>query len=146
MGLDPGQHASPETLEGDQDHDGASLLDEWIAGTHPLEPSSTLRLELNLIEPGILELAWDAQPGRAYRLEASATLRGPFQTVAAWEAAEATHQWDGPSLKAAHGTHSTPPRRQRHCLDLGPGPDLEPNQTGRRFYRLSAELSPDQTP
>ena len=146
MGLDPGQHASPETLEGDQDHDGASLLEEWIAGTHPLEPSSTLRLELNLIEPGILELAWDAQPGRAYRLEASATLRGPYQTVAAWEAAEATHQWDRSNFSAAHGTHSTPPRRQRHYLDLGPGPDLEPNQTGRRFYRLSAELSPDPTP
>jgi hypothetical protein len=54
----------------DSDGDGATNLQEFLAGTNPLDPNSVLRTEI--ISTGVaLRLQWNAQPGFVYQVQMS---------------------------------------------------------------------------
>jgi len=57
----------------DSDRDGASNLEEFLAGTHPLEATSVLRTRIVPVTGGLL-IEWNAAPGSLYQLQASADL------------------------------------------------------------------------
>ena len=73
-GLDP---ASATDADRDPDNDGASNLQEFLAGTDPHNPSSLLRLAIAGVGPGGLKLGFIGQPGRAYTIEYSDELVPP---------------------------------------------------------------------
>jgi hypothetical protein len=64
----------------DQDHDGSTAWQEYIAGTLPLDASSVLKLEMELL-PGINSLTWDAQADRFYTIYFGSNLVGGVTNV-----------------------------------------------------------------
>jgi hypothetical protein len=61
----------------DTDRDAATDAQEFEAGTDPNSATSQLRLTTTQLEPnGALNIRWNASPGRAYRIQASARLDG----------------------------------------------------------------------
>jgi hypothetical protein len=52
----------------DSDHDGASNLHEFLAGTDPTDASSVLRIELKPAEAGKM-LTWTTRPGSVYQVQ-----------------------------------------------------------------------------
>ena len=67
------QHFFPGSAAGaDTDGDGLSDLAEFIAGTDPTVPDSSLRLAKPVIQAdGAIRLEWPSQSGRAYRIKGS---------------------------------------------------------------------------
>ena len=66
---------------GDNDHDGFTNAEEFIADTNPLDPNSNLRL-INMTKAAPLSpvtLRWASSPGRVYRIRSSASLLGIWQ-------------------------------------------------------------------
>jgi hypothetical protein len=59
----------------DTDGDGATNLEEFLAGTNPLDPASVLKVNL-LRTPTGLYVEWNTQPGLVYQLQASGGLTG----------------------------------------------------------------------
>ena len=55
----------------DHDHDGLSNFFEYVAGTSPIDPGSTLALTVQKTDTEQLQLTFSAQVGRAYRLQYS---------------------------------------------------------------------------
>jgi len=72
-GTDPGA---------DEDHDGASNLAEWLAGTNPADAASNLRLhaQASVGSPGPV-VSWPSVAGKVYRLERSTNLLSGFNSV-----------------------------------------------------------------
>jgi hypothetical protein len=71
-GLTPFHSAS------DSDGDGVSDLREYLAGTHPLNPSSNLVAvtePVSGVGPSPMKVSWTAMPGRVYRVEMRNDLR-----------------------------------------------------------------------
>jgi subtilisin family serine protease len=66
----------------DADHDGASNLAEWLAGTNPTNAASCLRLlaPSATATSGIV-LHWPSVAGKTYRLERATNLLAGFNTV-----------------------------------------------------------------
>jgi len=66
----------------DDDHDGASNLAEWLAGTNPADAASGLRLNLqaNVGSPAPV-ITWPSVAGKVYRLERSTNLVTGFNSV-----------------------------------------------------------------
>ncbi len=62
---------NPDVPDGniDSDGDGLTNLAEYLAGTAPLDPASTLRLTLTAVNAQEFDLAFVARPGRAYRIQ-----------------------------------------------------------------------------
>lgn len=69
----------------DGDRDGASNLDEYIAGTSPVDPNQVFRSQLSYTPGGQgVTLSWSSAEGKTYRIFSSETLGVPFsaqQTV-----------------------------------------------------------------
>jgi hypothetical protein len=59
--------------DADSDGDGASNLQEWLAGTDPTDASSVLRTELIETAQGT-RLTWNTQPGLVYQVQVTTDL------------------------------------------------------------------------
>jgi len=57
----------------DSDDDGATNLQELLAGTDPTDPSSVLKTSL-VTSPQGMYLVWDTQPGSVYQVQTTADL------------------------------------------------------------------------
>jgi hypothetical protein len=66
------------TRNGDPDDDGMSNWKECVAGTHPTNAASVLKLNSAELDNGLLRLNWQSATGRAYRVLTSAQGKGPF--------------------------------------------------------------------
>src|SRR5437660_837539 len=69
-GSDPSKWPAPNA---DSDGDGASNLQEFLAGTDPTNPNSVLRVLLVSTAQGT-QLRWNSQPGLMYQVQFSQTL------------------------------------------------------------------------
>ena len=66
----------------DPDHDGASNLAEWVAGTNPTNAASCLRLLAPVITAtNSILIRWPSVAGKTYRLERATNLVSGFNTV-----------------------------------------------------------------
>lgn len=78
-------YRDPADAAADLDGDGYSALEEWAAGTNPLDASSAMRLRISRDR-----IAWSAEAGRRYHLESRARFgAGDWSTVKTWEPTEA---------------------------------------------------------
>lgn len=95
---------------GDADGDGLSDKGEFLAGTSPLDQMSALRvITLNSLADGSTTLLWSSVPGKTYRVEFKDDLAAAWSSLAG----------------DIFATGYTASRR-----------DDDPNQFGRRFYRV----------
>ena len=69
-GGDPLKWPAPNV---DSDGDGATNLQEFLAGTDPTDPQSVLRVQLLSTGQGT-QLGWNSQPGLMYQVQVSQTL------------------------------------------------------------------------
>jgi hypothetical protein len=65
----------------DRDEDGATDLQEFVAGTDPRQASSALRIEVTLTRDAVL-LSFPSVSGKTYRVEAANTVTGPWDLIA----------------------------------------------------------------
>ncbi len=74
----------------DTDMDGMNNLQEYLAGTHPLDAESTLKLNISamLSENGKLVLSWHTVPGKTYSIEGVTSL----------DELQASHEWEWETL------------------------------------------------
>lgn len=54
--------------DADPDHDGMTNLQEYLAGTHPLNAGSSVKLEIEAGAEGVV-IRWETVPGKFYQLE-----------------------------------------------------------------------------
>ena len=76
FGSDMSQWPSPYA---DPDHDGASNLDEFRAGTNPMDANSVLRIRAQKTSQGLF-LNWNTQPGLMYQVQTTTDL-GVWQNL-----------------------------------------------------------------
>jgi hypothetical protein len=69
-GSSPGSWPAPQA---DSDGDGATNIQEFLAGTDPTDPNSLLRVQL-VSSPQGTRLSWNSQPGYIYQVQASGNL------------------------------------------------------------------------
>ncbi len=111
--IDWGEADSDPTA--DPDGDGHTNFAEFIAGTDPLDPASTLRFEAIATPAGQqLELVWASETDRVYSLQTATQPGGPYETLLTDIAA-------------------TPP--QNH-LQIDVDPELAP----QLFFRIAIEV------
>ena len=68
----------------DPDGDGSSNMDEFLAGTDPLDPGSVLRAVSLSRDPAAATVSWRSVPGKIYQIEWCDSLDGPWlDTLAA---------------------------------------------------------------
>jgi subtilisin family serine protease len=67
--------------DADPDHDGASNLAEWLAGTNPTNAASSLRLTAHASSTNSVILNWPSVSGKIYRLERATNLVSGFDSV-----------------------------------------------------------------
>ena len=96
----------------DPDHDGASNLAEWLAGTNPTNATSALRLTASRGTNGFV-LRWPSAAGKTYRLLRGTNLATGFNAVLQTNIA------------------ATPPTNTMTDTSIAP--------VGARFYRLQLE-------
>jgi hypothetical protein len=66
----------------DSDHDGASNLAEWVAGTNPTNAASCLRLFTpSATATNAIIIRWPSVAGKTYRLERATDLRAGFDSI-----------------------------------------------------------------
>lgn len=111
--LFPDLDAGINDAGGDLDQDGATNLQEYLAGTDPTDSGSVLRIDaISEVAADDFQIQFAAQAGRAYLLQYSATLQPGSWVNLAEIPAE-------PGLRPTHSVNDTPPAA-----------------TPRRFYRL----------
>lgn len=81
-GLDPTQ---AEDAGSDLDLDGATALEEFLAGTDPNDPSDVLKLDIHVLS-GEIEIRFNAAPGKSYILETRTigNQNAEWATIASW--------------------------------------------------------------
>jgi hypothetical protein len=67
----------------DPDEDGVNNLNEYRAGTHPLDPESLFQVNVTEAAEGGPRLEWQSAPGRAYTIQRSTDLTTGFEVLAA---------------------------------------------------------------
>ncbi|MGA4579421.1 lamin tail domain-containing protein [Limisphaera sp. VF-2] len=80
-GLDPGRAVGEDGAAGDPDGDGMTNAQEYVAGTHPRDSTSLLRLEGLGRSGDFILLEFEAQPGRVYELWGADRIEGPWQVL-----------------------------------------------------------------
>jgi hypothetical protein len=78
-GLNPDSAAGDDGATGDPDHDGATNLQEYLAGTNPQDPQSVLRLSITPLDGSQMLINWRTEAGLRYQLEAADDLDAGFQ-------------------------------------------------------------------
>ena len=73
--------ASALTMTADTDGDGATNLQESLAGTNPFDPFSRPALTLTATSLAQFQLGYSVVAGKRYRIEATATLTAPAWTT-----------------------------------------------------------------
>jgi subtilisin family serine protease len=77
-------HLTGTDPNADPDHDGMDNLAEWIAGTNPTNPASSLRLTLvSATNSDGAVLNWSSVAGKTYWLERSTNLATGFNSIVA---------------------------------------------------------------
>ena len=75
-------HLLGTNANADADHDGASNLAEWIAGTNPTNAASSLRLLApSATTTNTIVLRWPSVAGKTYRLERATNLSAGFNAI-----------------------------------------------------------------
>jgi hypothetical protein len=64
------------TATGDEDGDGMSNYDEYLAGTNPTNPNSVLEIERMTMTGGSVDVTWDSVQDRNYRVQKGTALDG----------------------------------------------------------------------
>ena len=77
FGRDRGVWPGPEV---DSDNDGATNVEEFLAGTNPTDPESKLELSIINMEVG-QRLTWKAEPGSVYQLQQSGAIGSPTSWI-----------------------------------------------------------------
>ena len=74
----PTGEASDNSLASDDaDGDGASNLQEYLAGTDPTNPNSVFRLSAAAPVNNTISLTWLAVPGKSYQIQYNTNLDNP---------------------------------------------------------------------
>jgi Bacterial TSP3 repeat len=75
------------TASSDTDHDGSTDLEEYLAGTNPLDPNDNLRITLFTRVGTYNTLWWTSEPDRFYRVERRAALgaASPWETYLSYD-------------------------------------------------------------
>jgi hypothetical protein len=81
-GLNPAVAADDDGPLGDPDEDGLTNRQEYLAGTHPRNAASLLRLVLQSVQANDVTVSFEAAPGRSYTLLGAEDLTGTWQRVA----------------------------------------------------------------
>jgi hypothetical protein len=120
--LDPQNGTGRHGPQGDDDEDGFSNLQEFMAGMNPLESDPekypALTLSPNPGWPGEMRLQFPSIPNRRYRMLYSDNL-------------ETWHDWTGDMV-----TSGQPANPLNTWIDNGHNTDPHPAQAPRRYYRL----------
>jgi len=67
---------------GDADHDGATNLEEYLAGTNPQDASDYLRItQIIKPTPGQTQITWTSVAGKTYRIQYSTILVDPWLPI-----------------------------------------------------------------
>lgn len=74
-------HGGCQSQSDDDDHDGHSNYQEWLAGTDPTNAASVLKWTHSVREGSRMTLDWTAQSGREYTILSSTNLGGIFTTA-----------------------------------------------------------------
>ena len=79
--LDTNGNGIPNSQDDDDDADGMSDVDEEIAGTNPLDPSSLFKIEGSRMEGGDLTLVWSSAPWKSYDITGANSLTNTFNVI-----------------------------------------------------------------
>jgi Tol biopolymer transport system component len=82
FGHPTGQAGDNSLASDDADGDGASNLQEYIAGTDPTNPNSVFRLSAVAPANSTVSLTWPAAPGRSYQIQYKTNLEDPVWLAA----------------------------------------------------------------
>ena len=88
----------------DTDGDGQTELQEYLAGTDPLDAASTLTAQFQSIAGNIVTLTLEAAAGRTYRIETSASLAADLWTTVQTIGPLITDQTVTPAVTLPPGT------------------------------------------
>jgi hypothetical protein len=80
------------TADADADADGINNRDEYLAGTNPTNDLSCLMMDMTTLTNGTLELTWDTEADRTYRIMGTTNLYTNtwVQVAGSWEASNQT--------------------------------------------------------
>jgi len=72
----------PQINDADDDNDGDGMtnFEEYLAGTSPIDATSVLRLEITN-NNGAISLKFHAQPNKSYTVQFQSTLGGAWQSL-----------------------------------------------------------------
>jgi hypothetical protein len=82
FGHPTGQAGDNSLASDDADGDGASNLQEYLAGTDPTNPNSVFRLSAATSVNSTISLTWLVVPGKSYQIQYKTNLNDPVWLTA----------------------------------------------------------------